>query len=116
MKKVFFCIAAFATMASVNANASNVFDNPPQKQWGQTRVDESCRTQGVAYERSGNGTVVYSNDKSDVNMTVEKHGIQNTYSKDTRSNWTPEKDNKYVDGTVKSDDNVDIKCYPRNQK
>lgn len=107
-------------MSSVNAYASNVFDNPPQKQWGQTKVDESCRNQGVSYERKetkigSHSVTIRSNDRSDVNMTVErKDGT--SYSIDTRSGWTGSNNTYDNDRYMGSSDNVDIKCYPRNQK
>ncbi len=119
MKKIVcFCAVAFAMVVPAGVYASNVrlFDNPPQR--GTTTVDESCRTQGVSYNRYNdynrqNNVSVNTDGRSDVNMTVERKD-GSSYSKDTRSNWNGT--NNSYNERVNKDDNVDIKCYPRNQK
>lgn len=116
MKKIVFSIVILVTMTSVNTYASQIFDNPPQKQWGQTRVDESCRDAGVSYDRlnSSKRVNVYTDDKTDVNMIIERKKDNSSSSYDTRSNW--KKDNNGYTQNINEDDNVDIKCYPRGQK
>ena len=79
MKKIVFSIVILVTMMSVNTYASQIFDNPPQKQWGQTRVDESCRDAGVSYDRTHSNETetssvfVSTGNRADVNVTVERN-------------------------------------------
>jgi hypothetical protein len=121
MKKIVcFCAVAFAMVVPAGVYASNVrlFDNPPQR--GTTTVDESCRAQGVTYDRYDNynkqNTVnVSTSGRSDVNMIVERKD-GSSYSKDTRSNWNAAGNRNIYEQGVNKDDNVNIKCYPRNQK
>ena len=122
MKKIVcFCAVAFAMVVPAGVYASNVrlFDNPPQR--GTTTVDESCRAQGVTYDMQNHSNnretvVVNTNNRSDVNITVNQDNGR-SYSRDTRTDWNGHagSDSRY-EQSVGRNDNVDIKCYPRNQK
>lgn len=121
MKKIVICTAVLAMMTVVSSSASQTFDDPPQKQWGQTRFDENCRDQGVTYNRTESDFSVEPTENVDVNMTIErKNGTSQSY--DTRNGW---QETVYNDGSARSashhrnvspTDNVDIRCYPKKQE
>ena len=119
MKKIVcFCAVAFAMVVPAGVYASNVrlLDDPPKR--GTTTVNESCYTQGVSYERnnvagSQQNVTVNTNGNSDVILNVNRSD-GTSYSKDTRSGWSGT-NNKHTN-SVDKDDNIEIRCYPRNQK
>lgn len=124
MKKIVcFCAVAFAMVMPAGVYASNVslLGNPPQQ--GTTTVHESCYTQGVSYKRENGGgssqsvTVTRPNN-SDVNVNVTRSN-GTSYSNDTRSGWgvSAETDGTTTHSTgVTQQDNVEIRCYQRDQK
>ena len=120
MKKIVcFCVVVLAMMIPASVYASNVrlFDDPPKR--GTTTFGENCRDQGVTYSRKNalsnkDRVEIKKNSNVDVNMTVNSSN-GTSYSKDTRSNW-PAEHNRNYEQKINTSDNVDIRCYPRNQK
>lgn len=126
MKKIVcFCAVAFAMVMPAGVYASNVslLGNPPQQ--GTTTVHESCYTQGVSYERQNRGdgrgqsvTVTRPNN-SDVNVNVTRSD-GTSYSQDTRSGWEvagrSNGTTTHSTDVITNNDNVEIRCYQRDQK
>lgn len=121
MKKIVcFCAVAFAIVMPAGVYASNVslLGNPPQQ--GTTTVHESCYTHGVEYERGKSGVSVTRPNYVDVNVNVTRSNGGESHSKDTRTDWEGSSSTRSSTTThstyATTQDNVEIRCYPRDQK